>query len=60
MALEQDFNSFKYSDAESLAKADTQFLAAQKELEEHKTLTVEFQEKLERQNSEFYKYKYLL
>ena len=54
MALEQDFNSFKYSDAESLAKADTQFLAAQKELEEHKTLTVEFQEKLERQNSEFY------
>ena len=51
--MEQNFNAFKYSDAESLAKADTEFLAAQKELEEHKSLTVEFQEKLERQNSKF-------
>jgi len=50
LTLEQNFNAFKYSDAESLAKADTEFLAAQKELEEHKSLTVEFQEKLERQN----------
>ena len=53
LTLEQNFNAFKYSDAESLAKADTEFLAAQKELEEHKSLTVEFQEKLERQNSKF-------
>ena len=53
--LEAAFNEFKYSDAESIAKADSQFHLATAELDSQKVLTVQYQEKLERQNSKFMK-----
>lgn len=48
--LEAEFNTFKYSDAESIAKADTEYNDAASQLEGQKKLTIEYQEKLERQN----------
>lgn len=50
VTLEAEFNSFKYSDADSIAKADSEFKAAADELDQQKKLTIQYQEKLERQN----------
>jgi len=48
--LEGEFNTFKYSDAESIAKADSALAEAQAALKDETKLTIEYQQKLERQN----------
>ena len=53
VTLEAEFNAFKYSDADSIAKADSEFNAVAGELDQQKKLTIQYQEKLERQNSKF-------